>query len=206
MRDIVKSENEPQELLEISQCGSKSLGLAPRLHGMPWSILPQIVLEQHILLPDNGEVMVTLTKNNSIFPPINVLTQQNLNDTVNVVLWRNHLGLSPPWPRFLRLICSNGVIFARMTALRKVLGNGFVSSDRFWLCSTLCCQSTSLDRQNALDSLNWILVLKHHRQKKQSLALINGHFNPWSKYYILNLLFMKTNWIANMCVGLLVWW
>ena len=116
------------------------------------------------------------------FLPIIVLTQQNLNDTVNVVSWRNHLGLSPPWPRFLRLICSNGVIFARMSALRKVLGNGFVSSDRFWLCFTLCCQSISLDRQNALDSLNWILVLKHHRQKKQSLALINGHFNPWSKY------------------------
>ena len=33
------------------------------------SIVPQNVLKQHILLPDNGEVMVILTKNNSIFPP-----------------------------------------------------------------------------------------------------------------------------------------
>ena len=132
-----------------------------------------------------------------------------LTNPLTALMWFSDaiiFGLSPPWPRFLRLICLNGVIFARMFELRKFLGNGFASSYRFWLCFTLCCQSISLDRQNALDSLNWILVLKHPRQKKQSLALINGHFNPWSKYYILNLLFMKTNWIAKMCVGLLVWW
>ena len=33
------------------------------------SIVPQNVLMQHILLPDNGEIIDILKKNNSIFPP-----------------------------------------------------------------------------------------------------------------------------------------
>ena len=69
---------------------------------------------------------------------------------------------------------------------------------------TFCCQSISLKRLNALDSVNWILVLKPLWPMKESLALINGHFNPRHKYYIPNL--HKNNlWIANMWLGVLVW-
>ena len=88
-----------------------------------------------------------------------------------------------------------------MSSLEQVVSNGFASCYRFWLCFTFCAQFMSLDRQNALDRLNWILVLKHIWQKKQSKSLINGHFNPWSKYYIiLNLLFIKTTFELPTCV------
>ena len=61
------------------------------------------------------------------------------------------------------------------------------------LCFTFCCQSISLNRQNALDSLNWILVLKLIWQKGESLALIKGNFIPWRKYYFPNLQFIYFN-------------
>ena len=100
------------------------------------------------------------------------------------------------------LICSNGIIIVRINSLEQVLGNSFASCYRFWLCFTFCAQSMSLDRQNALDSLNWILVLKHIWQKKESQSLINWYYNPWSKYYILNLLFIKTTFeLPGLMIG-----
>ena len=141
------------------------------------SIVPQNVLKQHILLPAKSEWL-------------------RFNDAIIFVY--PHPGQSVS-VKFLQLTCSNGIIIVRMPSLGKVLGNGFASWYRIWLCFTFCAQSISLDRQNALDSLNWILVLKHIWQKKQSQSLINGHFNPWSKYYILYL-FIKTTFELPTCV------
>ena len=62
--------------------------------------------------------------------------------------------------RFLWLMCSNGIIIMRMCALGNVLGNGFASCYRFWLCFTICCQSISYEWQNALACLKLILVLR----------------------------------------------
>ena len=69
MHEIIKSENDVSHKsiqnepgsLKILRFGTQAICLE--------SIVPQNVLEQHKLLPGNGEIIVILTKNNSIFPP-----------------------------------------------------------------------------------------------------------------------------------------
>ena len=69
MREIVKIENDVSHKslrnepgwLKILRFGTQAICLD--------SIVPQNVLEQHKLLPGNGEIIVILTKNDSFFPP-----------------------------------------------------------------------------------------------------------------------------------------
>ena len=69
------------------------------------SIVPQNVLKQHILLPDNGEIIIILTKNNSIFPPntcINPAKSEWLRFNNAIILVYPHTGQSVS-VKFLRL-------------------------------------------------------------------------------------------------------
>ena len=66
MREIVKSENDVSHKSIRNEPGWLKIGTQAMCLE---SIVPQNVLEQHNLLPGNGEIIVILTKNNSIFPP-----------------------------------------------------------------------------------------------------------------------------------------
>ena len=128
-------------------------------------------------------MIVIFTNNNPIFPPNTCIDPVKFE-------WQRFCGLSPPWPKCLCKIFATDLFKRNYYHENDFIGTSFASCYRFWLCFTFCAQSISLDRQNAFDSLILILVLKHIWQKKPSQSLINEHFNPWNKYYIiLNLLF-----------------